>query len=75
MYQMEAVVLYCLGVYLYAHVINVGIAVKGADMGVMRVNMSVMGVDIGVKGVGMGVIGVGIAVRSSNKGVRVLADV
>ena len=58
-----------------ASVIDVGIAARGADMGVMRASMSVIGVDIGVKSVGRGVIGVGIAVRSPSKGVRVLADV
>ena len=59
----------------HASVIDVGIAARGADMGVMRASMSVIGVDIGVKSVGRGVIGVDIAVRSPSKGVRVLADV
>lgn len=59
----------------HASVIDVGIAVRGANMGVMRASMSVMGVDIGVKSVCRGVIGVGIAVRSPSKSVKVLANV
>lgn len=63
----------------HASVIDVGITVRGADIGVMRASMSVMGVDIAIKGssrgVGKGIIGVDIAVRSPRRGVRVLVDV